>query len=144
MSRYIMSSSKNKQMSMVACMLPNCVETPHGNTPRERLQSLLKCITNAELVLSSRLWPSYRLQDLSIVGTDEAYDAFASWWRSKKLDEMKETFSRDKCIFFFEPPLVAAGARKRGGARAGSRESHYGEAFVQDVECPSPINKLRR
>ena len=72
---------------VMAGMTPEIAWTPHGNTPRERLQSLLKCITNAELVLSSRLWPSYRLQDLSIVGTDDAYDAFASWWRLKKLDE---------------------------------------------------------
>lgn len=71
---------------VMAGMTPEIAWTPHGNTPRERLRSLLKCITNAELDLYG-LWPSYSLQDLSIVGTDNAYDAFTSWWRSKKLDE---------------------------------------------------------
>ena len=74
-------------------MTPEIAWTPHGNTPRERLQSLLKCITNAELDLyqsTPRLWPRYRLQDLSIVGTYKAYDAFASWWRLKKLDELSK------------------------------------------------------
>lgn len=70
-------------------MTPEIAWTPNGNTPRERLRSLLKCITNAELDLSS--WPSYQLQDLSIVGTDEAYDAFARWWRLERLDK----FSKD-------------------------------------------------
>lgn len=68
-------------------MTPEIAWTPRGDSPGERLRSLLRCVTSAELDVYSR-WPRYNLHDRSIVGTDKAYDAFSSWWSSNKLGEL--------------------------------------------------------
>ena len=70
---------------------PELAWTPHGETPAERLKSLLKCVVWANLDVPTDTGhynsSQYKLKDAE-AGTDAAYREYVAWWR-----DHVETFS---------------------------------------------------
>ena len=70
-------------------LTPEIAWTPYGDSPRERMVHLLKCVTAVTLE-----WPApngvyeyahYALRNPDLAGTDEAFAEYAEWWKAHNL-----------------------------------------------------------